>query len=558
MSIKLRLLIGGAATSLLMVIVLALSWGSFSRLGDGFETVVARAATGVDNSQVAAASVDKANGGMVRVSAQMNQLVDRIKLANQHVLVMQRKLAQMSQNLKALVKDTSIAINELPEGETRYTLEDVADAIGNVEELMRRELMIAATTTVSEMESVTKELLADSQSLTQFSDELTRVGDLSGEVVAANADIREMVTSFAEEMGVSANVIAGVLFGAIAVTLVGSLLIIRSVIGALDQITKAMDDIAEGEGDLTKQLLPPGSAELNRLADGFNRFVGKVRHALAAVTGNMDQFNDLVRRSTEIADQARERVARQQSETEQVAEALNQLSVTAQNVTSNAEEAAGATQQAAEQAAAGKVVVASTLNSFEELAQRVISTVEHIQKLAADSREVGQVIEVIQTIAEQTNLLALNAAIEAARAGEQGRGFAVVADEVRTLATRTRDSTDEIRGIIERLQSGTNAAEQAMLEGRDQATRSIEQASAAADALDRISQVVTEIKNQTQQIALGTSEQNAVTVEINRNVATINELGHQTAAGARESAGANGELSALAGRIHTQLGQFRV
>ncbi len=196
--------------------------------------------------------------------------------------------------------------------------------------------------------------------------------------------------------------------------------------------------------------------------------------------------------------------------------------------------------------------------SSEALAQQVNVSVDHLQKLATDSENVGQVLGVIQSIAEQTNLLALNAAIEAARAGEQGRGFAVVADEVRTLANRTQASTEEIRGIIESLQTGTKEAKHAMLEGRDQANNNIEQAAVVGKTLDTIAEAITCIKDMNIQIASATEEQTAVTEEINRSIVNINDVGRETAEGAQGAADSSEELAQTARRIQGLVGQFKI
>ncbi len=290
----------------------------------------------------------------------------------------------------------------------------------------------------------------------------------------------------------------------------------------------------------------------------FNHFVEKIQKLIAEVNEAVNHFDHVVQRSSDIAEQTRDGLSRQQQETDEATTAVTELSCSADEIAESAGRAADAARQAESEAFKGKEVVANSLQAFEELGQTVIDSVGHIQKLSTDSDEVGQVVSVIQNIAEQTNLLALNAAIEAARAGEQGRGFAVVADEVRTLATRTRDSTEEIRSIITGLQEETKQVEAVMLNGRDRAQSSMKQANEAEKALEAISEVVSRIKEHNLGIARATGEQTTVTGEINRIIVNINEVGQHTEAGAVETATFNREMAALSQKLRSLLGSFRV
>jgi len=248
----------------------------------------------------------------------------------------------------------------------------------------------------------------------------------------------------------------------------------------------------------------------------------------------------------------------QRRETEQVATAMNEMAATVQEVARNASEAAGAASHADNEAGAGRAVVRETTASIENLAHEVESAAQVVQQLANDSESIGAVLDVIKGIAEQTNLLALNAAIEAARAGEQGRGFAVVADEVRTLASRTQDSTKEIEGMIEQLQNGARNAVEVMENGREKARTGVDQTKQAVQALDAITKAVATINQMNTQIASAAEQQRATTEEMNRNIININQIAEQTATSAIQTTTASDELARLSAQLQSLVNQFKL
>jgi len=341
------------------------------------------------------------------------------------------------------------------------------------------------------------------------------------------------------------------------VAVVGVLLLTKIIIQPLSTAVDAMEDIAEGEGDLTRRLDSKGSDELAQLATAFNKFIEKIQLLIQDANTSMIQMDNLVQRSSEISNRTKQDVLLQQSETEQVTTAVTELSASSEEISSSSARAADDVKVAEVEVLNGKQIVNLSLVAFEELAQNVINAVTHVQKLTKYSDEVGNVVDVIQTIAEQTNLLALNAAIEAARAGEQGRGFAVVADEVRTLATRTQESTEEIRAIIDGLQSGAKAVESQMLSSRDKATENMDQAIKAEDALNKIADVISSIKSQSISIAKSTDEQNVVTTDINRIMVNVSEVGRRTEEGAEETANSSQQLIQLSTQLKSLLGNFK-
>ncbi|MCB1873632.1 MAG: methyl-accepting chemotaxis protein [Gammaproteobacteria bacterium] len=559
MTIRAKLLGGGITISLLLGLVLVLAVLSFGRLSGGFTEVVQKSTTGVDNSIATEANINTADKSLATVSAGMLALVDDINQTNMHVKVLQRKITQVSAALQELLQEVGEMTAELPEGwHVRESLEEFTDEVGNIEEIMRREALVSLKSTVGKMGQFALSIDGQVKEINLLAGELNKVKELSSGVVSANQEIQALAEDFSGQISLSRNSIGAVLVGVVILCLAGVLLLTRAITKPLNCAIEAMEDIAAGEGDLTKRLSCEGSGEMTSLAIAFNSFVGKVHEMVSEVADTMGQFGSVVKQTAEIADQTSQGVAQQQTETDQVATAVNELSCSAQEVAANGARAAESAQHAENEAISGRQVVAKSVAAVESLSRNVIESVSLIQKLSADSEDVGKVIAVIREIAEQTNLLALNAAIEAARAGEQGRGFAVVADEVRTLANRTQSSTEEIRAIIERLQAGTKAAERTMQAGREQVERNVGQSALAGKALDTIAEVVTAIKHQNLQIASATQQQTAVTEEINRSVVNINDVGKRTADGALKAARSSEELAGFARRIQGLLAQFKI
>lgn len=326
----------------------------------------------------------------------------------------------------------------------------------------------------------------------------------------------------------------------------------------INQVVHNLVEIAHGEADLTTRLEQHGKDEIGQLVNAFNAFIEKLQNIIKNVSGSTAQLATAAEEMAQISEESNGSVTRQTSETEQVASAMNEMSSTVAEVARHAQEAAESAQNASSASSSGRQVVEKTISAIGNLADEVEQAATVIQKLEHDSENIGSVLDVIRGISEQTNLLALNAAIEAARAGEQGRGFAVVADEVRTLASRTQESTQEIQAMIENLQSGSAQAVAVMEEGRSKAQASVEQASLAGDALRKITEAIATISDMNTQIASASEEQGSVAEEINRNISSIREIGEQTSQGAQQTATASREMSQLATQLQIEVGQFKV
>ncbi len=325
----------------------------------------------------------------------------------------------------------------------------------------------------------------------------------------------------------------------------------------------AVSDLQAGtnslsQGDLTARIRYTGNDELGQIASSFNTMSERFHSVISGLATATDQMATAAEQTASVTEQTTEGLQRQQSETIQVATAMNQMNATVQEVAHNAQNAASAAKEADAASHLGKRVVEETIDTINNLASGVENAAGVIQVLEQESNEIGNVLDVIRGIADQTNLLALNAAIEAARAGEQGRGFAVVADEVRTLAGRTQKSTGEINEMITKLQSGANNAVAAMQTGTQQAQVSVKQAAEAGSSLDSITQSVTQINDMNIQIANAAEEQTAVAEEINRNITNISSVADQTAEGARQTNQASDQVAMLSEKLRGTVAQFKI
>ncbi|MFM5648520.1 methyl-accepting chemotaxis protein [Aeromonas veronii] len=312
-------------------------------------------------------------------------------------------------------------------------------------------------------------------------------------------------------------------------------------------------------GNLTSQLDMKQFShdELGKLAQGFNEMQSNLRMLVNEVSGSVVQLGAAAEEISAVAQQSANNMGAQQHELNQLATAMNEMQATVQEVARNTNDAASAATSASDTAAKGSETVNDSIGRIEKVATAIEETALVIRQLGDDSRNIGMVLEVIQGIAEQTNLLALNAAIEAARAGEQGRGFAVVADEVRTLAKRTQDSTSQINHIISELQQRANEAGVTMQQSQDMMSETVHTAREAGASIAEISSSVNSISHMNIQIATATEEQGAVSEELNRNVVNISNASEEVATGAKQMAQACNDLNLLATQLQEVVRKFR-
>ena len=403
--------------------------------------------------------------------------------------------------------------------------------------------------------------------ITQRNDGVDSTLDVIGPVMAQlSNDLRDSVfsslkdqsTVVEQQVEITTSSVSVVTFFALITGLVIAWLVMRGIVSPIKQTNLMLRDIAEGEGDLTRRIIVNSTDEVGELSRNFNSFVEKLQGIIKQIVKASGQLSIAAQQVTTITTETGELIIQQKQETEQVATAMNEMAATVQSVSKDAIEASDAANEANAESVKGNQVVTQTIETINTLSEEVSSSATAIEKLQAKSGDIGKILDVIKNIAEQTNLLALNAAIEAARAGEQGRGFAVVADEVRTLAQRTQESTSEIESLIRDLQEGSQQAVEQVTHSRDSAIATVDQAVVAGESLQSISSSVSTITQMNTQIATAAEEQAAVAEEINGNVITIQSVSDQTAKGAEKTASASEELSALSEQLNILVGQFRV
>lgn len=433
-------------------------------------------------------------------------------------------------------------------GEERSTYDEYVRLLGQYHQIEERMKSLSRANQIDDLRNLLNtELLSNSE---QVNAVLTRLLDINNKM--ANATNQQAK----DQYDLAFDLVVGLLIIATALTLLFAWLLTRSITLPIAQALEAAEEVAEG--NLTRPIKVDGNDEAGRLLAAMAKMQEKLRDTLQRIAGSATQLASAAEELNAVTDESARGLTQQNNEIEQAATAVNEMTSAVEEVARNAVSTSEASRNATTSAGDGRDLVQETVSAIERMSGDVQATATLIGDLANESRDIGKVLDVIRGLADQTNLLALNAAIEAARAGEAGRGFAVVADEVRALAHRTQQSTSEIERMIGSIQAGTEHAVDSMRNSTERAESTLNIAKGAGLSLDTINTAIVEINERNLVIASAAEEQAQVAREVDRNLVNIRDLSVQSATGASQTSAASSELSRLAVDLNGMVGRFRL
>ncbi|MBX8474992.1 methyl-accepting chemotaxis protein [Pseudomonas cichorii] len=534
MNIAPRAFLGFAVIGTLMLILGIFALSQMSKIRVATETLA-------ENSVPSIKSLDR----FAEVSIRLRVLSYRL-LVNREPDIQQKTIDLLAMRNKQIGEAQAIYEKLIGDPKEQALYNQYVQLLGQYRQLEERMKVLTRANRIDELQDLlNNEMLSNSD----------QMNVVLGKLVDINTEqLNDTKKQAAQEYASAFNLVIGLLIAATLLTILFAWLLTKSITRPISAALHAAETIAEG--NLTRPIEVDGSDEAGRLLLAMQTMQGKLRDTLQRISGSATQLASAAEELNAVTDESARGLAQQNNEIEQAATAVNEMTSAVEEVARNATSTSEASKSATSSAGDGRDLVVETVNAIERMSGDVQSTAELISNLAEESRDIGKVLDVIRGLADQTNLLALNAAIEAARAGEAGRGFAVVADEVRALAHRTQQSTSEIERMIGSIQGGTEQAVNSMRNSTERAESTLSIAKGAGLALETIHTAVEEINERNLVIASAAEEQAQVAREVDRNLVNIRDLSAQSTTGANQTTAASNELSRLAVDLNSMVSRF--
>ncbi|MBX8491066.1 methyl-accepting chemotaxis protein [Pseudomonas cichorii] len=534
MNIAPRAFLGFAVIGTLMLILGFFALSQMSKIRVATETLA-------ENSVPSIKSLDR----FAEVSIRLRVLSYRL-LVNREPDIQQKTIDLLAMRNKQIGDAQAIYEKLIADPKEQALYNQYVQLLGQYRQLEDRMKVLTRANKVDDLQDLlNNEMLSNSD---QMNVVLSKLVDINTE------QLNDTKKQAAQEYASAFNLVIGLLITATLLTILFAWLLTKSITRPISAALHAAETIAEG--NLTRPIEVDGTDEAGRLLLAMQTMQGKLRDTLQRISGSATQLASAAEELNAVTDESARGLSQQNNEIEQAATAVNEMTSAVEEVARNATSTSEASKSATTSAGDGRDLVVETVNAIERMSGDVQSTAELISNLAEESRDIGKVLDVIRGLADQTNLLALNAAIEAARAGEAGRGFAVVADEVRALAHRTQQSTSEIERMIGSIQGGTEQAVSSMRNSTERAESTLSIAKGAGLALETIHAAVEEINERNLVIASAAEEQAQVAREVDRNLVNIRDLSAQSTTGANQTTAASNELSRLAVDLNSMVSRF--
>jgi methyl-accepting chemotaxis protein len=512
------------------------------------------ALTQMSKIRQAGADIEQVTVPSIKALDQINLLTLRLRtlsyrlLINREADVVQNSYSQLNERNAQIDAARKVYEPLIASDEEHAVYNQFVQVLGQYRQLEARVVQLSQANDLPAIrEMINRDLLQSMEQITTAMDKLVKIN---------TEQTRDINQTAANDYDSAFTLVIVLLVAATVLTFLCAIVLTRSIVKPIDEVLAVAEQIASG--NLTHSIRPEGSDEAARLQQAIARMQEQLRDTLQQISGSATQLASAAEELNSVTEESARGLQQQNNEIEQAATAVTEMTSAVEEVARNAVSTSEASAEATRSATDGRDLVLETVSAIERMSNDVQSTSVLVGNLAEQSRDIGKVLDVIRGLADQTNLLALNAAIEAARAGEAGRGFAVVADEVRALAHRTQQSTQEIERMVSSIQGGTEQAVSSMRNSTERAESTLNIARGAGSALDTITGAVAQINERNLVIASAAEEQAQVAREVDRNLVNINDLSVQSATGAHQTSAASAELSRLAVDLNSLVGRFKV